>query len=77
MRAHQVATLAVAVVFLLLPGCQSPGPVSAQRARAQQFDPYPETKVAPEIAGGRPREYQDPPAETARARWFPWNWRRR
>ncbi|MEN6497868.1 MAG: membrane or secreted protein [Thermoguttaceae bacterium] len=73
------------LLLALLTGCQSlgmprlfgPGPASVQQARAVQFDPYPEDKIAPEIVGGRPQAYQNPPPETARARFNPFNWGRR
>jgi len=28
---------------------------------AQRFDPYPSVGMGPEVVGGRPREYLDPP----------------
>lgn len=65
-------------------GCQSmglprlfgPGSAPYQRGMAQQYDPYPETDVAPEIVGARPRDYQQPVPEPARARWLQWSWPR-
>ncbi len=45
-----------------------------QQAAAQRFDPYPETDVAPEALGSRPRDYQKPVAEPSRARWDPRTW---
>ena len=45
-----------------------PGPAGYQRAIAEDFDPYPQDDVGPAIVGGRPRDYQIPPDEVARAR---------
>ncbi len=78
-------SLLLALPLALLLGCQSvagpnwfnPGPASVQQARAVQFDPYPEDELGPQIVGSRPPGYQDPPPETARARFLPWNWGRR
>lgn len=53
----------------------APGTTKVQRERAQVFDPYPQTAVGPDVDGGRPREYMQPPAEPTRARWVKWlNW---
>ena len=65
-------------------GCQNlgrpnwfqPGTATQQRGQAEQFDPYPENELGPQIVGARPREFQKPPPETTRARWLPWNWGR-
>lgn len=60
-----------------------PGPAEYQQSRAQLFDPYPENEPGPRIVGGRPMEYDKPPAEVLRvqppldplrAGWLPWNW---
>jgi hypothetical protein len=56
------------------PDWRHPGPAAYQQRRAEQFDPYPENEPAPAIVGGRPLQYDRPPAEVLRARWFPWNW---
>ena len=45
-----------------------PGPAGYQRAIAEDFDPYPQNDVGPDIVGGRPLDYQIPPDEVARAR---------
>lgn len=45
-----------------------PGPAAYQQRRAERFDPYPEPDVAPEVVGGRPREFQKPASEPERAR---------
>jgi hypothetical protein len=49
-----------------LPRLFGPGTASAQRMRAQQFDPYPQRDIAPLVDGGRPREYLQPPPEATR-----------
>jgi hypothetical protein len=63
------------VVLVVLTGCAGgarlprifgPGTASAQRMRAQQFDPYPQRDIAPLVDGGRPREYLQPPPEATR-----------
>lgn len=69
------------LLLVLAAGCRSmqrpnwlhPGPASYQQAQAQRFDPYPEVESGPAIAGGRPREYDKPLAEPARARQLPWH----
>ena len=38
-----------------------------QQLRAERFDPYPEVDTGPEVVGGRPRDYQVPMSEPARA----------
>jgi len=45
-----------------------PGPAWYQRANAEQFDPYPQNDMGPEIVGGRPLDFQKPPDEVVRAR---------
>ena len=78
----RVAMAAVTVGGLLLSvGCQglaappifNPGPAELQQARAERFDPYPENEPGPEIVGGRPLDYDRPPAEPLRSRWLPWS----
>ena len=77
--------LLVAVVAAAVVGCRSvsppnwfhPGPAANQQSRAERYDPYPESEPAPEIIGGRPREYQKALPEPSRARWMPWGWGRR
>jgi len=77
-------------------GCRSttppnwlhPGPAEYQQSQAQRFDPYPQNEPGPKIMGGRPLEYDKPPAEVlrvqppldpmrSRSQWLPWNWWRR
>jgi len=73
--------LAVAWFLIGVSGCQSispprwfrPGTSQVQRAEAHRFDPFPENEPGPEILGGRPRGYTDPPAEPSRARWQTWS----
>lgn len=45
-----------------------PGPIDVQQRRAIRLDPYPNQRIAPEIVGGRPREYQADRSEVDRAR---------
>ena len=71
-----------AVLLVAGTGCQNlarpnlscPGTAESQQARAIQFDPYPENEPGPKVVGGRPMDYEKPPAEVFRARWLPWNW---
>ena len=53
---------------VMRPNWLHPGPANFQRNNATQFDPYPPNDVAPEIVGGRPREFQKPPNEVLRSR---------
>ena len=46
-----------------------PGNAATQQKRAERFDPYPDKDIAPEVVGGRPRDYQVPIPETERSRW--------
>lgn len=63
-------------------GCKStagpcwlhPGPAQTQQNRALRYDPYPENETGPAMVGARPREYQKPPPEASRARWFLGRW---
>jgi hypothetical protein len=50
-----------------------PETVEYQRSEAQQFDPYPQDELGPAIVGGRPPDFQDPPADPARGRWLRWS----
>lgn len=78
---HYVSLALCAVMVLAASGCSSqtiarpnwlnPGPAAYQQGRAHRFDPYPENDTGPAIAGGRPMEYDRPPAEPSRARWLP------
>jgi hypothetical protein len=59
---------------LVVGGCGSiaapkifhPGSAEYQQSRAQRWDPYPQTDVAPDIDGGRPRQYLRPAPQTER-----------
>ena len=51
------------------PNWLHPGPADTQQRHAERFDPYPDNQIAPEIVGGRPREFSNPKPETERARW--------
>lgn len=73
----KAANLLVLVSSLLAIGCGphvrkpnlfDPGNAASQQYQAILHDPYPMPDVAPEIVGGRPREYQQPVPEVARAR---------
>lgn len=50
-----------------------PDTATRQQNRALRYDPYPENEPGPPM-GVRPREYQNPPPETSRARWTLGNW---
>ena len=66
------ALLAVALAGLV--GCADlapprilhPGSEEYQQNRAQRFDPYPMTDVAPDVVGGRPLQYIKPAPENER-----------
>jgi hypothetical protein len=45
-----------------------PGSLDYQRNTASLHDPFPDNDVAPEVVGGRPREFQKPLAEPVRNR---------
>jgi hypothetical protein len=75
---RKVPTLALTIlVFSGLAGCSTiappklchPGPIAQQQQTAVRFDPYPENEPGPVMVGVRPRDYQNPIAEPARARW--------
>jgi hypothetical protein len=52
-----------------LPNVEHPGSAAVQQKRALRFDPYPEPNVGPGMSDVRPRDYENPPAESSRARW--------
>ena len=68
-----------AILLVAGTGCQNlarpnlacPGTAEVQQARAEQFDPYPENEPGPKVVGGRPMQYEEPPAEVSRARALP------
>jgi hypothetical protein len=59
--------LAACSPTVVKPTLCNPGWAQQQRARAVQFDPYPQNDVGPEIVGGRPPDYAVPPNEVERA----------
>jgi hypothetical protein len=67
----------LALIIIGLAGCQStsppslthPGSAKAQQNQAVRFDPYPENEMGPAMVGVRPRAYENPIPEPARARW--------
>jgi hypothetical protein len=77
------AVLAVFAAMLVaaLAGCMTdpvnwrqPGTMAEQQRRAIRLDPYPNNNIAPEIVGGRPREYQIDRSEVERARLLRESW---
>ncbi len=70
----------VAAIPLLLAGLascrtnrqllQPPGSIEKQRINATVFDPYADNEIAPEVVGGRPRDYQQPLSDADRSRLF-------
>ena len=67
-KCHHVLVL----VFACACGCADiapprvfhPGTMEYQQGRAQRFDPYPMTDVAPALGGGRPLQYDRPAPPT-------------
>lgn len=51
-----------------------PGSVQQQRYRATLHDPYPDRDIAPEVVGGRPREFMRPLPEPVRNRYMTDSW---
>jgi hypothetical protein len=72
------ASLLIVLAVCLSGGCQGmhvpriqgPGTAPYQRALAERYDPYPDNETGPPVVGGRPLEFQHPPAETQRSRFF-------
>ncbi len=58
-----VILLAVASVeaYALPPFLGNADMQRSEQNMAQRFDPYPSVGMGPEVVGGRPREYLDPP----------------
>lgn len=52
------------------PNLFDPGNAATQQYNAVLHDPFPATEVAPEIVGGRPREYARPVPEVVRGQAF-------
>jgi hypothetical protein len=69
--------ICVLLLAIVIGGCANtkgpnwfhPGPAAYQQKQAERFDPYPDQQIAPEVVGGRPREYMSPIPEPDRARW--------
>jgi hypothetical protein len=74
MRKISMLLLGVALIASEV-GCASiapprifdPGSAKMKQDRAVYFDPYPDNDAAPALDGGRPRDYNKPPAEVKRA----------
>ncbi len=70
--------IAMLLFAIALAGCQGtagpswlhPGDADTQQKRALRYDPYPEPDTGPPVDGARPRDYETPLADPARARWF-------
>ena len=60
----------------MFPDVYRPGPDGYQRMRAQRMDPFPEPDIGPEVVGGRPRDFDKPPAEAIRAGNPPPGWQK-
>jgi hypothetical protein len=75
-------TVAGLLALTAMVGCKSvagpnwchPGSAKVQQNRALRYDPYPDPDIGPPVVGGRPREYDIPPPEASRARWFLGGW---
>ncbi|MFI4875261.1 MAG: hypothetical protein ACIALR_07985 [Blastopirellula sp. JB062] len=44
----------------------NPGTMQQQQQRAMAYDPYADNDAGPEVLGGRPRDYDRPPAEAVK-----------
>lgn len=53
------------------PQWKHPGTIEEQQRRALVYDPYAEPAMAPEIVGGRPRDYLDPSGQPVLMRGLP------
>jgi hypothetical protein len=74
-RARLIACLAMLAAFgcgpsTRMPNLFDPGNAATQQYNAVLHDPFPATEVAPEIVGGRPREYARPVPEVVRGQAF-------
>ena len=45
------------------PTITNPGSEAYQQTRAQKYDPYPDPYLGTPVAGTRPQDFQNPPAE--------------
>ncbi len=52
---------------LATPQLRSPGSLMDQRFRAVMYDPYADVDVAPEVVGGRPKDFQRPLSQADRS----------
>jgi hypothetical protein len=52
------------------PNWNNPGTIAQQQERAIVFDPFANNEIGPEVVGGRPRDFQRPMTEAARAQPF-------
>jgi hypothetical protein len=69
--------IALAATICWASGCagrhvnwQFPGTIEQQRLRATIHDPYADPDLAPEVDGGRPREYIEPLPRPVRSRIY-------
>jgi hypothetical protein len=74
-RARSIACLALLAAVgcgphVRKPNLFDPGNAATQQYNAILHDPFPATEVAPEIVGGRPREYARPVPEVVRGQAF-------
>lgn len=72
-RRVRLSLCCTAILFVTLPGCAlkrpqlaNPGTVQQQQLRATQYDPYAYNDVAPEVVGGRPRDFSKQTPEAVR-----------
>lgn len=52
------------------PQLSNPGHRYEQQLRATYYDPYADPDAAPEIDGGRPRDYLVPRSEPVQSQWY-------
>ncbi len=52
------------------PKWRNPGTIAQQRQQAEKYDPYASIDAAPEIVGGRPRDFLYPTPEASRSNKF-------
>jgi hypothetical protein len=70
------------LIILLCMGCKTtakpdlfhPGSTATQQQRALRYDPYLQNEPSQATLGARPREYETPPPEPSRARWYLGKW---
>jgi hypothetical protein len=80
---HKMTLSAVGLLVLVavcgcchteFPSWSHPGSEDVQVRRALRYDPYPQVENGPATAGVRPREFDQPPPEPSRSRWFLNQW---